>query len=176
MKLKLTGLFVAALSFAPLASIGQEKKSEEPAAEAKAWVPSTPLEKQAKGIADLMKTLPGIISSIKDQATMDKAKTSMTALVKKLDAHVVEIKKLPVPDNATKKALSDQMEKETASLGDEMQKATIGMASLPPELGPQVQAMMMEFGNSMQKHQPDMTKYFEPDEESKEGEDSEKGE
>ena len=165
MKLKITSLLVAALSFAPIISSAQEKPPTVPA-EAKAWVPSTPLEKKAWGVAKTMKKLPGIISAIKDQATMDVAKKSMTALNKEVDAHVAEIKKLPVPDDATRSNLSDRMEKEMAALGPQMQQAMMGMATLPPELGPQLQTMMIEFGKNMDKHEADMNKYFEPDEKS----------
>lgn len=164
MKLKITSLLVAALSFSPMISSAQEK-APAAASEAKAWVPSTPLEKKALGLSKTMKKIPGIVSSIKDQATMDAAKKSMAALNKEVDAHVVEVKKLPVPDAATRNSLSDRMEKETASLGPEMQKAMMGLAALPPDLAPQVQAMMMEFAGNMQKHEVDMNKYFESDKE-----------
>lgn len=165
MKLKITSLLAAALSITPLISSAQEKAPAAPAAEAKAWVPSTPLEKKAQDVANTMKKIPGIISLIKDQPTMDTAKKSMTALNKEVDAHVAEIKKLPVPDTATRNTLSERMEQETASLGPAMQQAMMGMAALPPELAPQIQAMMMEFAGNMQKHEGDMNKYFESDKE-----------
>jgi len=161
MKLKITSLLVAAFSFTPMISTAQEKAPAT--TEKKVWVPSTPLEKKARDVANTMKKIPGIISSIKDQTTMDAAKKAMTALNKKVDTHVAEVKKLPVPDAATRNALSERMEKETASLGPEMQKAMMGMAALPPEIAPQVQALMMEFAGNMQKHEADMNKYFESD-------------
>lgn len=162
MKLQITSLLVAALSLSPMISSSQEKAPAAPVKE-KAWVPSTPLEKKARDVANTIKKLPGIIGSIKDQATIDAAKKSMTALNKDVDAHVAEIKKLPVPDNATRSALSDRMDKEMATLGPQMQQAMMGMATLPPELAPQIQTMMAEFGKNMDKHEADMNKYFEPD-------------
>lgn len=164
MKLKITSLLVAALPFSPMILSAQETAPAAPPAEAEAWIPSTPLEKKAVGLSKTMKKIPGIVSSIKDQATMDLAKKSMTALNMEVDAHVAEIKKLPVPDAAIRKSLSSRMEKEMAALGPQMQQAMMGMVSLPPELAPQIQAMMMEFAGNMEKHETDMNKYFESDE------------
>lgn len=162
MKLKITSLLVAALPFSPMILSAQETAPAAPSAEA--WIPSTPLEKKAVGLSKTMKKIPGIVSSIKDQATMDLAKKSMTALNMEVDAHVAEIKKLPVPDAAIRKSLSSRMEKEMAALGPQMQQAMMGMVSLSPELAPQIQAMMMEFAGNMEKHETDMNKYFESDE------------
>ena len=164
MKLKITSLLVVALSFSPMISSGQETAPAAPPAQAEAWIPSTPLEKRAVGLSKTMKKIPGIVSSIKDQATMDVAKKSMTALNIEVDAHIAEIKKLPIPDAAIRKSLSSRMEKEMAALGPQMQQAMMGMAALPLELAPQVQAMMIEFAGKMEKHETDMNKYFESDE------------
>lgn len=167
MKLKITSLLVAALPFSPMILSAQETAPAAPPAEAEAWIPSTPLEKKAVGLSKTMKKIPGIVSSIKDQATLDAAKKSMTALNMEVDAHVAEIKKLPVPDTAIRKSLSSRMEKEMAALGPQMQQAMMGMVSLSPELAPQIQAMMMEFAGNMEKHETDMNKYFESDEDRK---------
>ena len=164
MKLKITSLLVAALSLSPMISSAQETAPAAPSAVAEAWIPSTPLEKKAAGLSKTMKKIPGIVSSIKDQATMDAAKKSMTALNMEVDTHVAEIKKLPVPDAAIRKSLSSRMEKEMAALGPQMQQAMMGMVALSPELAPQIQAMMMEFAGNMEKHETDMNKYFESDE------------
>ncbi len=138
----------------------KEAKKEEatPAFEAK-----TPLEKSALTVMKVIADFPTVLGEIKDEASADMAKGKLDDIIKKLSAEAELIKKQPVPDNATRKALSEKLKPYQQKMEKEMQASMMNLMSMPPELGPKIQEIMMNFGPQMQSIGATMEKYFEPD-------------
>jgi|GEM_PF-2943225 len=126
------------------------KKEAKPTFEAK-----TPLEKRALAVMNIVTKFPAILGGIKDEASADVAKAKLDEIVAKITAEAEEIKKLPVPDSATRKILSEKMKPMQDSMEKEMQA-----------VAPKVQGIMMDFGPKMQGIGQVMEKYFSPDPET----------
>ncbi|YCM42833.1 hypothetical protein V2O64_16110 [Verrucomicrobiaceae bacterium 227] len=139
------------------------KAKEAPAKEVTEVKADTPVEKQAFKIFDTLTALPGILGSIKDEASATAAKAKLDAMTTKLLAQAEELKKLEVPDNDARIKLSEKMELKQKPMSEEMQGVFGGMAQLPESVGEQIGQMMEAFGAKMEELSPTMDKYFEPD-------------
>jgi len=163
MKLKTTLLALCACSITALSAqtAAPEKaeatKVEEPKAE-------TPVEKQAFKMFDLLSTLPEILGGIKDVASADAASVKLDELVKKIQAEEATLLKLDVPDNEARKKLDAKMKLKEVSMQTDMMPVMIGMQALPDEVKAKIGPMMQKFAKAGAAN-PEIDKYFKPDEE-----------
>lgn len=165
MKLKSTifALCACTIAILPAQTAAPEKAKAENAEEPKA---ETPVEKKAFEIFDVVfGSLPTILGNVKDDATLLVAEKELDAMFKKLKEKEAELLKLPVPDNEARKKLSAKMNLKEKAMNKKMQAVMMGMQQLPPETAQKLGPMMMNFGKKMDAMEPNMSKYFEPDEE-----------
>lgn len=146
----------------------EAKNDPEAAAEVK---PEGPLEKRAFEIYAVIEALPGILSSVEDEATLAAAQTQLDKMSEKLAVETAKLKKLPLPPNDARLKLNQKMMLKEQAMQQEMQAAMLGMQALDPKIAQKVGQMFMGFGQKMQEFGPIIDKYFKPDEEKeKDGE------
>jgi len=168
MKLKfhLLALCICSMSFLSAQTAAPEKpatdKKEETVKEPKA---ETPVEKQAFKIFDLVATLPDILGSIKDDASIAAAQTKLDEMHKKLKIEEAALLKLEVPNNEARKKLSGKMEIKEKVMNKKMMPVMMGLGQLPQATAMKVGGMMEKFGKQMNELEPTMKKYFQADEE-----------
>ena len=163
MKLRNTicALCACSISFLPAQTATPETPADEKAE--KEVKPEGPYEKRAFKIVDLISTFPDVLTSIKDGATADAAKTKLDALATKLEAQATELKKLAVPSNEDRKKLKTKLEGKQKAMEQKMGGIMAAMQGLDQETSMKIGEIIMEFGPKMQTFGPTMEKYFEPD-------------
>jgi len=171
MKIK-TKLTILALSLCPLAILpAQEAAPAKPAAatteELKA---ETPVEKQAFKMLKLMDTLPEILGSIKDEASLAAAEPKLKEFVKTVKTEEEALLKFPVPDNASRTKISKQSALAEQAMTEKMQPVLVGMQSLDVAVAMKIGPMMQEFATSMAENESKTEKYFKTDEQLEGGE------
>jgi hypothetical protein len=137
-------------------------KKEEAINEPKA---ETPVEKQAFKIFDLVATLPDILGTIKDDASIAAAQTKLDEIHKKLKIEEAALLKLEVPDNEARKKLAAKMNIKEKVMNNKMMPVMMGLGQLPQATAMKVGGMMEKFGKQMNELEPTMSKYFQTDEE-----------
>lgn len=168
MKSKFTILALCACSIAILPA--QTAAPEKPATEKAAEEPKaeTPVEKQAFKIFDLVGTLPDILGSIKDDATLTAADAKLDKMFEKMKIEEAALKKLEVPDNEARKKLSAKLEAKQKGMEKKMGPVMMAMQTLPIETAQKLGPLMEKFGKQMDKFEPTMNKYFQTDDEKEE--------
>jgi hypothetical protein len=170
MKTKFTilALWVCSLAILPAQTAAPEKPApeksapEKPAEEPKA---ETPVEKQAFRIFDIIGTLPDIVGSIKDDASLTAASTKLDEMFEKLAVEETALKKLEVPDNEARKKLSTKLETKQKGMEKKMGPVMMALQTLPLETAQKLGPLMEKFSSKMDKLEPTMNKYFQTDEE-----------
>lgn len=168
MKLKTTiaALLACSVSFLP----AQDTPAKDAPAKEAAPKPEGPYEERAFKVFDLIAGLPGILESVKDEATLAAAQKKLDEMGKKLEAEAAALSKTDVPPNEARKKLAAKIKPREKKMEKEMQAAMMGIAQKDPAIAEKVGQMFMGFATKMQKVGPTMEKYFEPDEEEKGGE------
>ena len=163
MKLKITiaALFALSMAFLPAQDTpAKEAPAKETAEEPK---PEGPYEKRAFKVFDMIASLPGIISGVKDEATLAAAQKKLDELAKKLETEATALSKTEVPSNEARKKLASKVKPKQKKMEKEMQAAMMGIAQKDPAVAEKVGQMFMGFAMKMEKIGTTMEKYFEPD-------------
>lgn len=166
-KLTILTLSVCSLAILPAQEAVQEKPAAAKAEELKA---ETPVEKQVFKMLGLMDTLPEILGSIKDEASLAAAKPKLKKLAETMNAEEEALLKLPVPDNASRTKISKQGALVEQAIVKKMQPILVGMQNLEPAVAIKLSQTMQEFATSTEGNKSKIEKYLKTDEELKKGE------
>lgn len=124
-----------------------------------------PVEAIAEKVGIVLTEIPDALLSIKDEESLTAAEGKLDGLVTRLEASAKALEALPKPDAATRAAISDKMENSyQAEFEEGMQKATEHIGSLPAELQPRVQGLMMGFFGKLQGVGSTFEAYFDEEE------------
>jgi DNA-binding ferritin-like protein len=125
---------------------------------------SLTLEGAAEKMADLLTQNIDAMSSIKDEESLKAAEAKLDQITEQLTANMEAIKKLPKPDEATRKMLSDKMksgmEAKMEAKVKMMQENMMKLATEKPELMTKITEMQMKFAQKMEAVSKDMNEYF----------------
>ena len=117
-----------------------------------------------------MDTLPEILGSIKDEASLAAAKPKLKKLAETMNAEEEALLKLPVPDNASRTKISKQGALVEQAIVKKMQPILVGMQNLEPAVAIKLGQTMQEFAASTEGNKSKIEKYLKTDEELKKGE------
>lgn len=141
--------------------------TEKKPAKAEEVKAETPVEKQAFKMVDLVtNSLPEILGSIKDEASLTAADAKLDELIKQIDEEEKALLKLEVPDNAARVALSKKLESKEKAMMEKMMPVVAGLQTLDPAVAMKLGPMMQKFEARMSKSTV-ADKYFKTDEELK---------
>jgi hypothetical protein len=125
---------------------------------------SLTLEGAAEKIAGLMGENIDLMSTIKDEESLKAAEAKMESISTQLASTMEMVKKLPKPDEATRKAIADKMktgmEVTMETKAKAMQEHMMKLATEKPELMQKITALQMKFSEKMMAISKDMEAYF----------------